>query len=252
MKNKKALSYRVFGNGNPVLFLHGFLEDASMWDAFVSLNNTKVILIDLNGHGLSMLDSELNRSVKNMALQVMDIVQENNWQNAQIIGHSMGGYVGLELMKLNTQFEHLTLLNSHPWDDSDEKKRDRNRVIQLVQLKPKLFISEAIPSLFANQERFQSTIESYIEKAQQMDPAAITWVTAAMRDRTDNSNLLIENPEKFTVIQGEKDALIPAEKMAAFCSQHQVSYMEVPNCGHMIHEENTAVLKEMIALIIGE
>jgi pimeloyl-ACP methyl ester carboxylesterase len=250
MRNNNGLSYRVYGNGNPVLLLHGFLEDAAMWDAFVSMNHTKTVLIDLNGHGQSKLDSDLNRSIKNMALQVMEIVAENNWLNAQIVGHSMGGYVGLELMKLNPQFEHLTLLNSHPWDDSDEKKRDRNRVIQLVQLKPKLFISEAIPSLFANQERFQSTIESYIEKAQQMDPAAITWVTAAMRDRTDNSNLLIENPEKFTVIQGEKDSLIPAKKMADFCTQHQISYIEVPNCGHMIHEENADALKEMLELIL--
>lgn len=250
MKNNATLSYRVFGNGNPVLLLHGFLEDAGMWDAFVSMNDTKTVLIDLNGHGQSKLDSNLNRSIKNMALQVMEIVSENHWQNAQIIGHSMGGYVGLELMKLNPEFEHLTLLNSHPWDDSDLKKRDRNRVIQLVQSKPTLFVSEAIPALFAQQELFQTTIENYIEKAKRMDPEAIIWVTAAMRDRLDNSQLLIENPEKFTVIQGEKDSLIPADKMAEFCNLHDVSYLEVPNCGHMIHEENTDALKEMLEIII--
>jgi pimeloyl-ACP methyl ester carboxylesterase len=250
MKNKPTLSYRVFGNGNPVLLLHGFLEDASMWDPFVSLNNTKIVLIDLNGHGQSQLDSDLNRSVKNMALQVIEIVETNNWLNAQIVGHSMGGYVGLELMKMNLEFEHLTLLNSHPWDDSDEKKRERNRVIQLVQTKPNLFISEAIPSLFAQQDLFQSTIDLYIEKAQKMDPNAIIWVTAAMRDRIDNSHLLIENPEKFTVIQGEKDTLIPAQKVAEFCALYDVSYLEVPNCGHMIHEENTGALKEMLELIL--
>jgi pimeloyl-ACP methyl ester carboxylesterase len=100
MKNNTTLSYRVFGNGNPVLLLHGFLEDAGMWDAFVSMNHTKTVLIDLNGHGQSKLDSNLNRSIKNMALQVMEIVTENNWQNAQIVGHSMGGYVGLEFSPL--------------------------------------------------------------------------------------------------------------------------------------------------------
>lgn len=250
MKNKTALNYRVFGNGNPVLLLHGFLEDASMWDAFVTCNNSKIIPIDLNGHGQSQLASNLNRSVKNMALQVMEIVNLNGWQNAQIIGHSMGGYVGLELMKLNPQFEHLTLLNSHPWDDTDEKKSDRNRVIQLVHIKPNLFISEAIPSLFANKEQFPDTIATYIHNAQKMNPNAISWVTAAMRDRLDNSKLLIENPEKYTVIQGEKDNLIPAKKMAEFCAKHAVSYIEVAHCGHMIHEENTEALKEMLELII--
>lgn len=250
MKNNTKLSYRVFGNGNPVLLLHGFLEDAGMWDAFVSMNHTKTVLIDLNGHGQSKLDSNLNRSIKNMALQVMEIVAENNWQNAQIVGHSMGGYVGLELMKLNPEFEHLTLLNSHPWDDTDSKKRDRNRVIQLVQTKPTLFVAEAIPALFAEQERLQTTIDNYIDKAQRMDPNAICWVTAAMRDRLDNSQLLMEHPEKFTVIQGEKDSLIPADKMAEFCKLNDVTYLEVPNCGHMIHEENTEALKEMLELIL--
>ncbi len=45
--------YTDSGNGNPVVLLHGFLENASMWDTFIPelTKKNRVICIDLLGHG---------------------------------------------------------------------------------------------------------------------------------------------------------------------------------------------------------
>ena len=50
---QELLNYRVFGNGHPVVFLHGFMESISMWDFIESSNFPfQCIVIDLPGHTL--------------------------------------------------------------------------------------------------------------------------------------------------------------------------------------------------------
>ena len=46
------LKFKIEGEGFPLLFLHGFLEDSRMWE-FLSTSslNYKKIFIDLPGHG---------------------------------------------------------------------------------------------------------------------------------------------------------------------------------------------------------
>jgi alpha-beta hydrolase superfamily lysophospholipase len=142
-----TIHYRVFGNGNPLVFLHGFLEDSTMWDEFIKPfeANHKIILVDLPCHGQSRFIGK-ECSMIFMANAVKQILDIENVNNPKVIGHSMGGYVGLELAKL-TQI-NLTLLHSNFWADSLEKKIDRDRVVDIVKNKKEFFISEAIPNLF--------------------------------------------------------------------------------------------------------
>jgi len=48
-----TIHYNVLGEGRPLVFLHGFLEDSTMWIEFVKplAQKYKVILIDLPCHG---------------------------------------------------------------------------------------------------------------------------------------------------------------------------------------------------------
>jgi hypothetical protein len=57
MKDKQDtyLEHRIIGNGYPIVFLHGFLEDSSMWEHLnLPLKSAyKFVFIDLPGHGKS-------------------------------------------------------------------------------------------------------------------------------------------------------------------------------------------------------
>lgn len=54
MSTYKGLHYRITGNGYPVLLLHGFLEDESMWKEIrQSFDGFQFICVDLPGHGAS-------------------------------------------------------------------------------------------------------------------------------------------------------------------------------------------------------
>jgi 2-succinyl-6-hydroxy-2,4-cyclohexadiene-1-carboxylate synthase len=242
----QLLNYRIFGIGSPVVFLHGFMEDQSMWDEIIPHLSIKAVCIDLPGHGLSPIDLDSTPSILSMAKEVEKIIVHEKMEQAIVIGHSMGGYVGMELMKLLPTLEHLILFHSHPWGDSEDKKRDRERVANLVLTKAPVFIREAIPNLFHNPTQFKSAIERYIQLAEQMDPKAIAWAALAMKNRFDLAYIMGKKPEKFTVISGKNDKLIQVSLLDSFCKQHKISSIMLPNVGHMAHEENR---QEVIQLL---
>lgn len=247
--SEQLLHYRISGNGSPVVFLHGFMEDLSMWDEVIMHLPVKAICIDLTGHGKSPIDFNATPSILSMAKEVEKVILHEKLKNPIIIGHSMGGYVGLELMKLIPGLEHLILFHSHPWSDSEDKKRDRERVANMVLTKAPVFIREAIPNLFYNPSNMQNAISHYIQLAEQMEPKAIAWAALAMKNRFDLAYLMEKNPEKYTVISGQNDKLVNVGLLDSFCKQHKISSIVFPGVAHMSHEENREEVIQLLQTI---
>ena len=88
------------------------------------------ILIDLPGHGSSPLSDEFskNRSVGQMADEVIELIDHLGIKEFNIVGHSMGGYVALEVKNKRPLCQKVVLLNSNYWEDAVPKKRDRKRI----------------------------------------------------------------------------------------------------------------------------
>jgi len=233
--NFSTLHYKISGSGKPVLFLHGFLEDHSIWDeiypVFVDAG-FRIILVDLPCHGLSRFDGD-NCSMSQMAEIIHAFLSGKNISEPFVFGHSMGGYVGLELLRLRSI--KLTLLHSNFWEDSAEKKKDRNRVIDVVKKNKNFFLSEAIPNLFApeNRKKCESIISSLIQKATQIPTSEIIAATAGIRDRKAAYDLL--NKNKVNIIQGAADPIVPAELMKSELEKLEKipEIMLIENSGHM-------------------
>jgi 2-succinyl-6-hydroxy-2,4-cyclohexadiene-1-carboxylate synthase len=247
-----TLFCRISGNGDPVVFLHGFMEDLSIWESLMAaFPDKKCVAVDLHGHGESFFDAELQPSLPEMARQVRTLLDGLGIAHYHVVGHSLGGYVGCELLKSDANLEHLTLLHSHPWPDPETKKQDRNRVIELVKTKATSFIREAIPNLFAFPEEHPEAIRRYCAIAGKMDPAAIGWSSAAMRDRLSYVDVLKAASEAVSIIQGQLDPLIPNIKLRAFAEERGIAFYEIPRCGHMGQEEAPEKVKEILNVIIG-
>ena len=245
-----TLNYRVFGNGHPVVLLHGFLESMSMWDCLSFAPNTQQIRIDLPGHGASILEDE-NLSMVTIAMQVRKLLIELNISSYTLVGHSMGGYVGLELMKQDCKCEKLILFHSNFWEDSQDKKKDRERVAKIVKKNKTLFIYEAIPNLFMNPEKNDKVVKNLIQEAIKMNSKAIAINSMAMSKRIDNSNFVENNAHKIIVIQGENDTIVPSKKMEKFLVQTKVELIKINNCGHMGHIEKPEEISKILNLFIS-
>ena len=246
------LHYTVSGSGNPVIFLHGFMENGTMWDDLIADLPVKAFCVDLNGHGLSPLDENHECSVAFMAEQVLEIVSQEKLEQAIIVGHSLGGYVALELFKRCTTLEHLVLFHSHPWDDSPEKQKDRERVAELVTQKKDFFIQEAVPNLFFKPELHQQQVQRYISMAKMLTPEAISWTALAMKNRVDCSELLVKNPMKFTCVIGNKDKLIRTELLESSCKSAGINTIVLEGIGHMAQAENPKRTLELFQWILDE
>jgi pimeloyl-ACP methyl ester carboxylesterase len=251
-KNTK-IHYRVVGNGDPVVFLHGFLENSGMWNAIaaaVSELGFKTILVDLPCHGESRFDGELC-SMEFMAACIDALCETEELENPHVFGHSMGGYLGLELLKKRPI--QLTLVNSNFWADPTKKKLDRNRVITIVEQNKMRLINEAIPHLFAVQNRAncEGVISELISQAASIPSAEIIASTRGMRDRLHHGEIM--NSHEVKMIHGSLDTVVKTTKLEAELAllKKQPALQIIENAGHMSIWEAPNELMKCIRVNLG-
>ena len=153
-KNTK-ISYTEQGKGTAVVLLHGFLENKEMWDAFVPefLKKNRVITIDLLGHGKTECLGYVH-SMEDQAEMVYVVLSELKIRKVVLIGHSMGGYVGLAFAELYPEnVKGIVLLNSTSRADSEDRKTNRDRAIKAVKQNYTAFVRMSIANLFSEKNR---------------------------------------------------------------------------------------------------
>jgi len=248
MISDSKMNYRVFGNGHPVVFLHGFLESITMWD-YLDLSDFpfQCIVIDLPGHGGSDLDSpDENPNLDFFASRIEKLLKDLNVKDFHIVGHSMGGYVALILKKKMPHCKKVVLLNSNFWEDSPEKKKDRLRVVDIVLKSKDLFVKEAIPGLFFRHSKSDEEVQKLTAEARKIDNLSIAYATLAMRNRPNNKRVLTDYPKDFLIVQGEKDPLVTPEKMLEELDGLEIAFMVINNSGHMSHIEEPEITRREI------
>ena len=247
------LNYKQFGEGETVVFLHGFLESISMWEN-LSLESIhfQSILIDLPGHGKSKNeDNSPIPSMHYMANRVIDTLNQLGIKKYNVVGHSMGGYVALVLKKIDERCKKVVLLNSNFWEDSIEKQKDRVRVADIVFKNKNLFLKEAIPNLYNDQLKYKTEIAVLLKEALKMNSFSIAYASLAMSKRMDFTELISQKPTDFVIVQGEIDAIVPKLIMESKDVLQNVPYYLIKNTGHMSHFENPLEIKKMLIKELG-
>jgi len=210
--NKTTIAYDVFGAGEPLVLLHGFCEDSTIWDKVIKSIDAQIIRIDLPGFGQSELLENL--TIPMMADIVAAVLDHLKIKTCIMIGHSMGGYVSLAFAeKYADRLIGLGLFHSHPYEDPKDKKAARDKSIDFIQRNGHIhFVKQLIPQLFLYGSRKSNTfeIESLTHKASLLSPETIIASLQAMRDRADHSALLANLTCPVLMIIGLEDAVIPA------------------------------------------
>jgi pimeloyl-ACP methyl ester carboxylesterase len=96
--NRIKIWYAVFGQGAPVIFLHGGLANANYWGLQVPeiARHHQVIVMDSRGHGRSTRDDR-PYGYDLMADDVIGLLDFLNIKRASVVGWSDGGILGLDL-----------------------------------------------------------------------------------------------------------------------------------------------------------
>lgn len=247
-KNTK-ISYTDSGAGSAIVLLHGFLENKKMWQDYVTLFSEKhrIITIDLLGHG----KSEPLRYVHSMeenANVVHEVLEHLKIEKAIILGHSMGGYVGLAFAELFPKsIQKLVLLNSTSREDSAEKKLNRTRAIKAVKQNYVGFVSLAIANLFSenNRTRLADKIENVKTEALKTPLQGIIASLEGMKIRKDRESLLQQNLFPVLLILGKKDPVLNYEDSISQIEDTTGELVSFED-GHMSHIENKEELKTIL------
>jgi pimeloyl-ACP methyl ester carboxylesterase len=247
-KNTK-ISYSDSGKGTTIVLLHGFLENSTMWDSYIALFTKKyrVVTIDLLGHGKSECLGYVH-TMENQADMVYTVLQELKIKQATFVGHSMGGYAALAFAELHQNIINgLVLLNSTAYEDSKERKTNRDRAIKAVKKDYVTCVGMSIANLFSedNRERLIKEIEAVKLEALKTPLQGIIAAQEGMKIRKDREVILHQAQFPILLILGKKDPVLNYNENAKQIEKTKVNLVSFPD-GHMSHIENKSELKKVL------
>lgn len=255
MKLKYAgtqIYYTAKGTGNPLVFLHGFLESSKIWEPFLPALEKKrqVVCIDLPGHGETGNLGEIH-TMEIMADVVRFILEHLKIDKAGFIGHSMGGYVILALIeRFPSLVKNVVLINSTPEEDSVEKKHNRDRAIELLKRNKSAYIKMAISNLTSpeNSRIYKKELDRLKKDALQLSEDGIIACLKGMKIRTNKISLLkYHNAPKFMVL-GKEDPVMDIKKtknIGIYCNCKII----LTENGHLSYLENLSEIEEIVYFI---
>ena len=233
------LSYRDEGNGTPLVLVHGFCESKEVWKDFSAILSSKfrVITPDLPGFGESKLEDP-NTSMDYYADKLHALLNHLNIHKCILVGHSLGGYIGLAFAE---KYEHrlwgLGLFHSTAFEDTQEKKDNRDRTIKFVEKHGvEAFASTAVTPLFypPKREELKKEIELMIRIAAGSSKEGVIAAAQAMRDRKDRTNVLKKIKCPVLVVVGKEDQAVTLEKsLQQCCLPHHSVVHFLADAAHM-------------------
>jgi pimeloyl-ACP methyl ester carboxylesterase len=246
--------YRTVGAGRPVVLIHGFAEDGDIWKNQIEFLKNKFFLIipDLPGSGQSEMINDM--SIEGMAEAIKEIISLEVFQisptgvperegtqfgeGAVLVGHSMGGYIGLALAEKYPEIlSSIALVHSSAFADSEEKKANRLKSIEFVKKNRAFeFLKAVIVDLFT--ETWASAnpelVDRQIDKAKDFTDEAIIAYYRAMINRPDRTHVLKNFNKPILFIIGQHDKAVPFEQSMQQCYLPNHSFIHIlRNSAHM-------------------
>ena len=250
--NGAKIYYKVQGDGQkvPLVLLHGFLEDSSIWDSIVKelQKERQVICIDLPGHGKSEGIAEIH-SMNVMASAVREVLNILNIQEFSIAGHSMGGYVSLELLKIFPMIiKSVMLINSTPIDDTVEKQEIRERSVKLVGVNKEAYVSMAISNLYSEESKEKLTleIENLKSRAVEMKAENIQAALNGMKIRTNYLEVLKMFSGQKIIVAGKEDPILNVSELQRVSEGCDCDFIALENGHNSYMEDPEKLTKKML------
>jgi pimeloyl-ACP methyl ester carboxylesterase len=248
--NPVDLYYEEYGSGQPVIFLHGFPFDHTIWNPIIPLisNQARIILPDLRGFG----KSPVSEGIYSMRLLAEDIYQMMNRLKigkAILVGHSMGGYASLAFAHAYpSHLSGLVLVSTQAAADSPERRQARYKTAEAVSHKgARVVASSMLPSLTPKQELLPG-IKEIILRAH---PSGVVGSLKGMAERHDLTGILSDIHVPAVVLAGTNDQLLPMEKMATLAQMLPKGWLvEVQGGGHMLMMEEPQQVSSAICQVI--
>ena len=247
------LHYRIIGEGNPVLLLHGLFGMSDNLQSFgrqLAEKNHKVIIVDLRNHGQSPHDSA--HSYQLMTDDIVELLQELNLSRLDIIGHSMGGKVVLKLLNAHAEkINKAVVIDIAPWFYPIHHREilDALLAIDLTVIRTRKDAERAL----AENIKDQGTLFFLLKNLYWAEPDQLAW-RFNLQVLNQHIELIGEEtwPSKIIstpilFVRGEKSNYIDPYRMNEILKWFpNAELAEIKNSGHWVHAEQPAALLEVV------
>ena len=230
--------YKKMGSGIPVMLVHGFGEDASIWVAQIkALENDYLLLVpDLRGTGKASASS-LPTSIETLADDLLSILDAEKIQSCILLGHSMGGYIALAFAEMYPErLLAFGLIHSTTYADTEEKKEMRRKAIAFINThESAAFLKTSTPNLFSEsfQREHPSIINQLIEKSSTLQPSVLIAHYQAIMGRPDRTHVLAESKVPVLMVIGKEDKAVNPADAEAQSKLNPLCTAVILDTGHM-------------------
>ena len=228
---KISLAYERIGRGAPLVLIHGFPLDHTIWDEVVPLlqDEFDLILPDLRGFGESdAVDSPY--TMTDLADDIASLLDHIGLESALLAGHSMGGYVALAFADAYPhRTRGLALVASQAAADAPDRKAGRYAQAQKIAEEG---IGETVATMTVKltaDERVQKFVHDLMRKQK---PAGYIGALKAMAERTEKLSMLERTSFPVLIVHGGADGLIPLPKEIPL-KVTRTRVVELSGVGHM-------------------
>ena len=255
-----SLAVQICGSGAPLVLLHAFPLDHTMWHRVLPLaNHARLIIPDQRGFGRSTCnDSEKSPivSITQLAddvaklLDALDIAEP-----ATIAGISMGGYVAQHVaVRYPEKVSHLILIDTKFSADTPEARSTRANLAATVGRVGQQVLADAmVPNLLAATDTARSQTEraaneEFLRKLiSEQSVATIQAALQALADRPDMTKDMQHLEKPVLLICGSEDTITPPAVMKSMEKiLLQGRLLIVPDAGHLVPLEAPVVFHEAV------
>lgn len=251
------VAYEDEGRGRPVVLLHGFPFNRSMWRGQVGAlrEEYRVITPDLRGLGETGA-GVVAATMEEMAEDLAALLVELNVGRAVVGGLSMGGYVALAFLRAHPErVGALLLADTRPQADTDDGRRTREETARRALAEGMEPIADAmLPKLLApaTRERRPDVVARVREMILSTKPEGAAAALRGMAVRRDQTDLLEAVNVPTLIVVGSEDAITPPSDAEAMHAKIRGSrLLKIEGAGHVSNVERPVEFNRALAEFLG-
>jgi 3-oxoadipate enol-lactonase len=246
------------GRGKPLLLVHGFPLDHTMWGKQIDdlAADYRVIAPDLRGFG----QSDVTAGTVNMEQMADDLATLLDGlgvaEPVTLCGLSMGGYVGWQFaLRHRQRLAKLIQCDTRAVADSSEAAAGRLKTAEKVLAEGAKVVADAmLGKLFApiTAQSRPAIVEATRQVMLRTSPEGIAAALRGMAERPDVSGRLAKFDLPTLVVCGEHDAIAPPDEMRGIAEKMpQAKFALIKDAGHMAPLEQPAAVNRAIRAFLA-
>lgn len=256
--NDLSLAYSDIGSGPPVVLIHGYPFNRSLWteQAEALRDNFRVVTPDLRGFGESDF-SEGPATMNRMAEDVSALMDHLEIEQAVIGGLSMGGYVALAFARaFPARVKALVLADTRAQADTEEGKQTRFQQAEKALSEGMAGIADAMlpklltPETVSKRPELTKRVRDMMLKTK---PEGAAAALRGMAERDDQTEFIASILVPTLILVGREDTITPladSEKLQSRIEGSRLIVIE--SAGHVSNLEQTDQFNDALLMFLNE